>query len=117
MPSLDLRGAARQLADHSELGTYEGNSLTLRLAPGKENLNIDRARSRLEQAIGKALDRAIRLHIQTGKGQDTPASRRLAQEDERMKAARTAIEDDPNVRALQDTFDAVVEADTVRPVD
>jgi DNA polymerase-3 subunit gamma/tau len=45
----------------------------------------------------------------------TPSQRRRATEDERMRAARESIENDPNVSAAQAAFDATLEADTIRP--
>lgn len=117
VPKLDLRGPGRQLAEHAELAAIEGNGVRLKLMVGKENLNTDGVRRRLEGAIGRALGRSIRLTVDEACGKDTPAARRLAQEDQRMREARTAIETDPNVKALQDTFGAVVETDTIRPVD
>ena len=117
VPTLDLRGPGRQLAEHAELAGCEGNAVRLKLMAGKENLNTDGVRRRLEGAIGQALGRSVRLVVEEGSGQDTPAARRLAQEDQRMQAARTSIETDPTVKALQDTFGAVVETDTIRPVD
>jgi DNA polymerase-3 subunit gamma/tau len=117
VPQLDLRGPARQLAEHSELGSVVGDAVLLKLTPGKGNLNTDRVRSRLEGAIGQALGRSVRLTVDEGAGEDTPAARRLAAEDRRMTKARTSIEDDPNVKALQDAFGAVVETDTIRPLD
>ncbi len=57
------------------------------------------------------------LRVTVGEpAEPTPADLRAAREDERMREARAAIEQDPNVRALQDAFDAVVEADTIQPI-
>ena len=117
VPKLDLRGPGRQLAEHAELAGIEGDGVRLKLMAGKENLNTAGVRRRLEGAIGQALGRSIRLTVDEASGKDTPAARRLAQEDQRMREARAAIETDPNVKALQDTFGAVVETDTIRPLD
>jgi hypothetical protein len=34
-----------------------------------------------------------------------------------MRSARESVETDSNVKAMQSAFDAVVEADSIRPVD
>jgi len=47
----------------------------------------------------------------------TPAQVRAAGEDERLRSARESIEGDPAVREVQSTFDAVLEADSIRPID
>ena len=49
--------------------------------------------------------------------QPTPAEQRKASETQRMRKAREAIERDPAVKGFQDAFDAVVEADTIEPIE
>ena len=88
------------------------------LSPASDHLNTEQIRTRLAGALSDHLGQTVRLRVTVGEpGQPTPAAQRAAREDERMRDARTAIEQDPNVRALQDAFDAVVEADTIQPVD
>jgi DNA polymerase-3 subunit gamma/tau len=112
----DIRGAARQLADHCELAKATDRRLDLVLVPEKETLATQQVRSRLEAAIGQHLGRPITLSIVTGKPpRPTPAELRLANENERMRKAREAMEQDPNVKAAQEAFGAVLEADTIQP--
>jgi len=112
----DIRGAARQLADHCELAKASERRLELVLVPEKETLATQQVRSRLEAAISEYLGRPITLSITPGKPpRPTPAQVRLANENERMRRAREAIEQDPNVRAAQEAFGAVLEADTIQP--
>jgi len=47
----------------------------------------------------------------------TPAEKRIAGENERMRVVRNTIEADPNVKAVQSAFDAVLEADSIHPTD
>jgi len=112
----DIRGAARQLADHCELAKASERRLELVLLPEKEMLATQQVRSRLEAAISEYLGRPITLSITTGTPpRPTPAQIRLANENERMRRAREAMEQDPNVRAAQEAFGAVLEADTIQP--
>jgi len=114
----DIRGAARQLADHCELAKAGERRFELVLVPEKEMLATQHVRSRLEAAISEYLGRPITLSITTGKPpRPTPAQVRLANENERMRRAREAMEQDPNVRAAQEAFGAVLEADTIQPRD
>jgi len=114
--SLDLRGPARQLADHCDLQSHTGGTWQLVLPTDKQHLNTQQLRSRIEGALREHLGTALRLNIVTGTpSRPTPADIRLANENERMRAAREAIENDPNVRALQDQLGATLEADTIRP--
>jgi DNA polymerase-3 subunit gamma/tau len=111
-----LRGAVRNLADHSELESNVGGRLELVLAADKANFNTDQLRRRLEQRLGEHLNREIRVNIKLGTPpRATPAEVRRANEDERMRETREAIEQDPNIQAVQAAFDAVLEPDSIQP--
>jgi DNA polymerase-3 subunit gamma/tau len=115
LKALDLRGPARQLADHCDLHSNAGNAWQLVLPADKEHLHTQQLRSRLENALREQYGADLRLSIVPGTpGRPTPAEVRKASENERLRAARESIESDPNVRALQTAFDATVEADSIR---
>jgi DNA polymerase-3 subunit gamma/tau len=115
LQSLDLRGPARQLADNCELGAVNGARWQLVLPPDKSHLNTSQVRARLEAAISEQQRREITIAVVPGQpSRPTPADLRRAGENERMRAAREAIEDDPNVKAVQAAFGAVVEPDSIR---
>jgi DNA polymerase-3 subunit gamma/tau len=114
----EIRGGARQLADNCELASATESRIELILSAEKATLNTQQLRSRLEGSIGQYLGRRITLVITPGKPpRPTPAERRAANEDARMRRAREAMEQDPNVRAVQDAFGAVLEADSIQPAD
>jgi DNA polymerase-3 subunit gamma/tau len=116
LKALDLRGPARQLADHCDLRSNAGNAWQLVLPADKEHLHTQQLRSRLESALREQYGADLRLTIAAGApARPTPAEVRKANENERLRAARESIESDPNVRALQTAFDATVEADSIRP--
>jgi DNA polymerase-3 subunit gamma/tau len=113
-----LRGAVRNLADNCELGTGEGGRLELVLHPDKSNFNTDQLRQRLGEALGEHLGCRLRLSIVVGEPpRATPAQRRRANEDQRMRETREAIEQDPNIQAVQAAFDAVLEPDSIQPAE
>jgi DNA polymerase-3 subunit gamma/tau len=114
--SLDLRGPARQLADHCDLQSHSGGAWQLVLPADKQHLNTQQLRGRIESALREHFGRELRLSIVAGTpSRPTPADLRLASENERARAAREAIENDPNVRALQEQLGATLEADSIRP--
>jgi DNA polymerase-3 subunit gamma/tau len=114
----ELRGAARQLAEHCELAAATDKRFELILAADKELLNTQQLRERLQTAVSRYLGRPVTVNITPGQPpQPTPAERRRANEDERMRRAREAMEQDPNVQAAQDAFGAVLEPDSIRPMD
>ena len=113
-----LRGAVRNLADHCELASNDGNRFDLVLARDKANFNTDQLRGRLEQALSEHLGRRVSVRIVAGDPpRATPAEVRRANEDERMRRTREAIEQDPNIQAVQAAFDAVLEPDSIQPVE
>jgi DNA polymerase-3 subunit gamma/tau len=111
-----LRGAVRNLADHCELGSVSGGRIELVLLRDKAHFNTNQLRERLRDAIAGHLGRRISLKIEVGEPpRATPAQVRRANEDEQMRQTREAIEQDPNIRAVQDAFDAVLEPDSIQP--
>jgi DNA polymerase-3 subunit gamma/tau len=115
LQSLDVRGPARQLADHLSLLANAAGGWQFVLAPDKAHLNTQQLRGRLEAALREQFGRDLRVTVSIGTPPGpTPAELRKANEDERMRTARESLEEDPNVSALQAAFDATLEADTVR---
>ncbi len=116
--SANIRGAARQLADNCEIASSSESRLDLVLADDKQHLFTEQIRKRLEDGISSHLGTRISVKVTPGSPpRNTPAEIRIANENERMREAREAIEHDPTVRAMQSAFGAVVEADSVQPID
>jgi len=116
LQAADVKGAARQLADHCELEAVRGDAWQLVLSEDKAHLNTQQVRSRLEAAIGEHLGRTLKLTITPGRPRNpTPAEVRAAGESDRLREARAAIEQDPTVKAVQAAFDAVLDDDSIRP--
>ena len=81
----------------------------------KEHLNTQQLRARLEAALREQFGRDLKLSISVGQpSRLTPAEVRRANESARMREAREAIEQDPNVKAVQAAFEATLEADSIR---
>ncbi len=113
----DVHGAARQLAEHCTIKEQSGTRLALVLAKENAHLNTDQVKGQLEAALAIHLGQRLRLDIAAGAPPEaTPAQIREAGEDQRMRSAREAIEQDPNVKAVQAAFDAVVETDSIQPM-
>jgi DNA polymerase-3 subunit gamma/tau len=82
------------------------------------HLNTTQVKGRLEAELREHLGRELRLEIGAGAPPvATPAQIREAGEDQRMRSAREAIEQDPNVKAVQAAFDAVLETDSIQPTE
>jgi DNA polymerase-3 subunit gamma/tau len=112
----NLRGAVRNLAEHCVLSSVENGRVELVLDSDKANFNTDQLRQRLEQALAEHLQGSLTLKITIGRPPSaTPAQLRRENEDQRMRDAREAIEQDPTIQAVQAAFDATVEPDSIQP--
>jgi DNA polymerase III subunit gamma/tau len=113
----EIHGAARQLAEHCTPKDHSKNRISLVLAAESAHLNTVQVKGRLESDLAKHIGRGIKIEIVAGTPPaPTPAQLREEGEDQRMRQAREAIAQDPNVQAVQAAFDAVVESSTIRPM-
>ncbi|MDR9414021.1 MAG: DNA polymerase III subunit gamma/tau [Spiribacter sp.] len=116
--SLPLSGMARALADHCDWAGEEGGRVTLRMDAGHSHLLNETVKTRLAEALSTHFGRPLSVEIRTGEVQsETPAAAAERTEAERQAAAREAIETDPNIAALRETFGAEVMSDSIRPRD
>lgn len=114
----DVRGAARQLAESCAVREQTDSRIDLVVAEDRSHLNTDQVRGRLEAVLAEHLGRSLKVTVTPGTPPaPTPADQRKANETQRMRQAREAIEGDPAVKGFQDAFDAVVEADSIEPVE
>ncbi len=112
-----LRGPVGQLALHASLIALEGSLLRLAMAAAHEHLASPPMVAQLESRIGAVLGRDVRIKFERAEaGVQTPARQREQADTERRSAAEQAVQDDPIVRSLIDTFDGRVIPNSVRPL-
>ncbi|MDE0000921.1 MAG: hypothetical protein OXQ89_24560, partial [Rhodospirillaceae bacterium] len=113
-----ITGAPRQLAEHCAIKDSTGNRLALVLASDNAHLNTERVSKRLVEQLQERFSGRVSVKIEVGKPPTTtPAQIRAKGESERMRKARASIEADPVVKMLQTEFDAVLEVDSIRPLE
>ena len=113
-----ITGAPRQLAEHCAVKGSSGDALELVLSSGNAHLNTERVRSRLLEQLRERFSGQVRVKIAVGEPPGpTPAQIRAEGESERMQKARASIESDPVVKQIQTQFDAVLEVDSIRPLE
>lgn len=116
--AMNLRGPVTQLASHCVLSGRDGNTIRLLLDANGELFRTAAMEEKLTQAMCEYLGEKVRLEITVStEAKNTPANRRQAAADGRLQAARVSIENDPNVRAMQDMFGASVNPESIRPAD
>jgi DNA polymerase-3 subunit gamma/tau len=112
---LPLNGMVRQLAQHCELASRDGQHIVLRLAPAHKHLQVHQEKLRAD--LAKHLGHAVALEIQLSEpAGPTPKSRADNEKRERQERAIAAIESDPFVREACDLFDASIDESTIKPV-
>jgi DNA polymerase-3 subunit gamma/tau len=115
---MKLGGLASQLAANSILAGWDDDRLTLHLDPANQSLRTKMAVERLEQAVGRALGRAVQLEVEVLEvAKETPAQQASRTKAERQRQAQDKLEKDPLVRAAADKLGARLVPDTVEPRD
>ncbi|MEX0373798.1 DNA polymerase III subunit gamma/tau [Spiribacter pallidus] len=116
--TLPLSGMAQALADHCQWGGREGDRVTLHIDTAHQHLVNETVTGRLADALSRHFGTPFKVQVRVARVEgDTPADTAARAENERMAAAREAIEQDPNIAALQETFGAEVIEDSIRPRD
>ena len=115
---LNLQGPVTQLAAHSVLVAKQGNKIQLVLDAAGEPFRRPALEDKLTQALSAHFGESIRIEFaQAAEEINTPARQQKAAADDRLVSARTAIDEDPNIRAMRETFGATVQPESVRPVE
>jgi len=117
LPRLQLKGLAAQLGNHSVIQSWDGGTLILAVDDDCASMIGSKAEERLHEALNNYAGGEIRLKLVNGAPADTPAERAAQARVERQKQAETDIAGDPLVQAFQDTFDAELVDDSIRPVE
>ncbi len=113
---LGLAGLVRELANNTTLESFDNGAMVLVLEESHGKLLNKEREAELKQALEKYYGSPIRLTLQLGRpAVETPAKEKTRLQDEKQQAAVQAIADDPNVRALQEKFNARVNPASIRP--
>jgi len=108
---LRVTGAARQLADRSELVSRTGDKFVLRVGNESKPLLIPASIERIKAALAEALGRPVQVEFQTGQTQGASVAA-IAENERRARLDKASrqMNDDPFVRELLSSFDATIES-------
>ena len=116
LAQLPLTGITRQLAHHCSLVARHEGRVELRLASQHESLLSDAALAKLGAALGEYWGRPVKVHVQIDEAApDSPAARARREARARQLAAEAAIESDPVVKGLKETFEADLVPGSIQP--
>lgn len=114
----DLAQGTTASSDAIDNDSNDHNVITLELPRAHEHLATDSARSKLQAALDKQWqpDEAPKLRIRmVDSVDDSPAQRAEQAKDARRQEAIQSIENDPNVRELQERLGARLRTDSIKP--
>jgi DNA polymerase-3 subunit gamma/tau len=115
---MQLKGMLRELAMNCAVKRRDDSRWAVELDAGCRQLLNRERQQRLQEALSDCLQKRVQLEIEVaGEVRDTPAVQQRAEAQMRQTAAVDTIESDPNVKAIQEAFDATLHVDSIRPLD
>ncbi len=116
--AMQLGAMTRELANNCVLRKIDDKTCQLLLDAEHQQLQSNKTRGNLQQALRKYTGKPLKLSIQIEKSLGETPARRIDQDrEDRQRAAVEAITNDENIQALQDNFDARVIPGTIEPLD
>ncbi|MES2490971.1 MAG: DNA polymerase III subunit gamma/tau, partial [Pseudomonadota bacterium] len=117
--AMTLDGLPKQLARNCAWAGRDGDTVRLSLDPRAKHLLQDERRAAIERALSSQLGATIRLTIELAMEEALASPAQLDQQrvSDRQRAAESAIENDPAIRAFKDMFGASVKPGSIRPLD
>jgi len=117
--AMSLDGLPKQLARNCAWAGREGDVVRLSLDPRAKHLMHEERRIAIERALSLQLGATIQLVIELAMDAAPASPAQLDQQraTDRQRAAESAIENDPAVRAFKDMFGASVKPGSIRPLD
>ncbi|MGI9263572.1 MAG: DNA polymerase III subunit gamma/tau C-terminal domain-containing protein, partial [Gammaproteobacteria bacterium] len=116
--TMQISGAARQLASHCDLDRQNESSVVLTLDEKQTHMNTGTVQEKLRAALSQHFGHDVALKIEVGQPKsETPARIVDRKQAERQSQAVRSIETDANVLAMQEAFDAQVESESIKPLD
>ena len=113
--SMALDGLAKELALHCTLQEHQGDRIRLKLHPDQEHLAATKQKDQLQAALGLCFGAQTRLVVSVEESAaETPAQRKTRNDHESRQAALEAVENDPDVKLLVETFDATIDKESIR---
>ncbi|HVV98044.1 MAG TPA: DNA polymerase III subunit gamma/tau, partial [Rhodanobacteraceae bacterium] len=110
----ELGGPLGQFARQTTLIAIEGSLVRLALKPAHEHLASAPVVSQMEQKLGTVLGGRVKIRFEREHDHgESPAEQRARSENSRRRAAEDALQSDPVVQSLVDTFGARVVAGSV----
>ena len=115
---LKLGGMARMLAQNCALSEFDDQRMRLTLPQSQKHLLDNIYQDKLRSALKEHFGNQFQVHIESG-GADavnTPAQQIGREKAERQAQAESAIQSDPFVRDLMESFGATIIPSSIKPI-
>ncbi|NNF16916.1 MAG: DNA polymerase III subunit gamma/tau [Gammaproteobacteria bacterium] len=114
---MGLQGAARQLAANCVVKANDDQHIMLILDEDNRHMLTAQVQSKLAAVMQNHLGDEFTVKIELGKiAAVTPATKQRQAEEARLQSIRDSIFEDPNVKALLETFDAEIQEESIKPI-
>ncbi len=114
--AMRLKGMTRELANNCILEAIDDNTCTLVLEQNHTHLISSRAKENLQKGLCSFYNKEVKLNIKTETVKKTTPAQEITQKQVDMQqAAVDSINEDENIRALKEHFDARVMPGTIEP--
>lgn len=115
---LNLTGLTYALAQQCILQTHQSDHFSLLLDPKQAALHSAKQEEKLTAALSNYLKKPITLKITIGTANlSTPARLEQQQKSQRLKQTTAALQNDPAVQAIMQTFNATLQPESIRLLD
>ena len=111
----ELGGPVGLLAQHAVPKSFEGDVLTLALKPEHAIFCSDALCKQLQDKLGEAIGRSLRVRILHEAVAETPATRAAKARSDEQAAAARALAEDPIIQDMQRQFGAQIIPESIRP--
>jgi DNA polymerase-3 subunit gamma/tau len=112
--SLGLSGSVRMLASNCVLERRDGNTIYFSLDPRSDSYLTAPRKEAIAEALSRHFDERLRVDVSISESVgETPNQVEVRVADEKMSAARAALESDPNVQTLKNMFGAELNPDSI----
>ena len=113
---MQLVGLVNELARNCTLKSQDKNKVELSLSPSNKHILNQSLNSRLAESIKEKFGSEVKLIITVEESDDeSPSSADARVKQELKNVAKEAVKNDPDVKLLQDTFDATIDQDSIQP--
>jgi len=116
--AMKIKGMTRELANNCVYNGADDSRCHLIINPSHKHLLGSKAEEKLQKALQDYYGKPLKLKITAGKTDNiTPAVQMQRNREDRQQAAVDAINQDDNVQALKEHFDARIMPGTIEPID